>query len=243
MNACGVLFDVDDTLVDLESAMRAAFRDLASVHCLQEGTVWEDAAWEAALGTFCEDAGGQYARYLAGDLSFLEQRIARVRDAYRAAGAPVPDPQSLLRWEDEYEQVVRRRWRPFDDVPHALDRLRHAGVAVGAVTNNVADYQREKLRIAGLESIEVVVGTDTVGAVKPDAAIFHEGARQLGLAPEQCAYVGDNPVVDGAGAREAGLVSVLVDRRDLVDAPAGVTKVSTLEAAVDFVLGAPARVE
>lgn len=243
MSPAGVLFDVDDTLVDLQSAMRATFRELASAHLLREGIVWDDAGWEAALSSFSGDAGQQYARYLAGELSFLEQRIARVRDAYRAAGAAVPDPQSLLPWEDEYEQAVRRRWRPFGDVPEALTRLRTAGVAVGAVTNNEARYQREKLRIAGLEGIEVVVGTDTVGEAKPAPGIFHEGARQLGLTPAECVYVGDNPLVDGAGARDAGLGSVLVDRSRSVEAPEGVTKVATLEAAVDFVLGAPARVE
>ncbi|GAA1170439.1 HAD-IA family hydrolase [Nesterenkonia xinjiangensis] len=243
MSPAGVLFDVDDTLVDLEGAMRATFRELASAHLLREGVVWEDSAWEAAESSFCGDAGQQYARYLAGELSFLEQRIARVRDAYRAAGAPVPDPQSLLHWEDGYEQAVRRRWRPFSDVPEALARLRSAGVAVGAVTNNVAAYQRAKLGIAGLGGFDVVVGTDTVGEVKPAPAIFHEGARQLDLAPASCAYVGDNPVVDGVGARDAGLESVLVDRKGIVESPEGVTKVATVEAAVDFVLGAPARVE
>ncbi|GAB3188583.1 HAD family hydrolase [Nesterenkonia suensis] len=238
-----MLFDVDDTLVDLRSAMRSAFRELASAHLRRERVVWEPAAWEAAESSFCEDAGQQYARYLAGELSFWGQRVARVRDAYRAAGSAVPDAEGLIAWEDEYERVVRQRWRPFDDVPEALARLRSAGVAVAAVTNNVASYQREKLSIAGLEGFDVVVGTDTVGAVKPAPEIFLEGARRLGLDAQQCAYVGDDPWADGVGAQDAGLESVLVDRRGTVEAPDGVTKVATVEAAVDFVLKAPARVE
>jgi putative hydrolase of the HAD superfamily len=43
-----------------------------------------------------------------------------------------------------------------------------------------------------------------LGIRKPDPAIFLEAARQAGVAPEYCAYVGDNPKRDILGTHNAG---------------------------------------
>ena len=37
--------------------------------------------------------------------------------------------------------------------------------------------------------------------------------KRLGLKPEQCVYVGDNPEVDFAGAKTLGIRTVLIDRK------------------------------
>ncbi|GAA3285720.1 HAD family hydrolase [Nesterenkonia halobia] len=240
----GVLFDVDDTLVDLGTAMRATVVELAA----QLPAALDLEARRRAAELFAQDGRRRYHAYLAGELSFVEQRVARMRDACAALGVPLPDrgaPAEALAelWGEPYEQAMRRRWGPFDDVHPSLDALEAAGFAVGAVTNNVAAYQTEKLRTAGLERIADVVGIDAVGVVKPDPAIFHEGARRLGLAPEQCVYIGDDPAADGIGARDAGMLSVLVDRAGRHAEIEGVTKVNSLRAALDFVHRAGGRVE
>lgn len=240
----GVLFDVDDTLVDLGSAMRATVVELAA----QLPAALDLEARRRAAELFAQDGRRRYHAYLAGELSFVEQRVARMRDACAALGVPLPDrgasAEALAElWGEPYEQAMRRRWGPFDDVHPSLDALEAAGFAVGAVTNNVAAYQTEKLRTAGLERIADVVGIDAVGVVKPDPAIFHEGARRLGLVPEQCVYIGDDPAADGIGARDARMLSVLVDRAGRHAEIEGVTKVKSLRAALDFVHRAGGRVE
>lgn len=240
----GVLFDVDDTLIDLGSAMRATFVELsAGLLAALDG-----AARRRAAEVFVRDAERRYHAYLAGELSFVEQRLARVRDACAAVGVVLaahgPAAATLGEiWGEQYEDAMRRRWRPFDDVHSGLDALEAAGISVAAVTNNVAEYQMDKLRTAGLARVRQVVGIDAVGAAKPDPAIFREGARRLGLLPEQCAYVGDDPAADGIGARDAGMLSVLVDRHGRHAEIDGVTKVNSLRAALDFVDSTRSRVE
>jgi putative hydrolase of the HAD superfamily len=102
--------------------------------------------------------------------------------------------------------------RAFDDVVPFLEALEHAGIAYGAVSNNVHDYQRDKLDHAGLERIRILVGIDAVGVAKPDPAIFHEGLRLLGAPAERTVYVGDNPHHDVVGAQGAGLRGIWLNR-------------------------------
>jgi len=49
-----------------------------------------------------------------------------------------------------------------------------------------------------------VILSSRVGVRKPDPEIYWMAARQVGVAPEKCAYVGDNPVRDVEGCRAAG---------------------------------------
>lgn len=236
----GVLFDVDDTLVDLRAAMASMFSEL-SAQWLRGHSA--EARQRAAVA-FAGDVHGRYERYLAGELGFGEQRAMRFVDALAEIGVAAPEPAVLEEWNSLYEAGISGRWAAFDDVGVSLDRLRAAGVRIAAVTNNVADYQRRKLSAAGLaERFSAVIGIEEAAAPKPAPEMFHAGARAVGLGPSDCAYVGDNPIADGEGARDAGMVSVLVDRGGGVEAPCGVTKVASCEAAVDFVLGRCSRVE
>ena len=66
----GVLFDIDDTLVDLRSAAIDAFLKMVSdplerVPAEQKRNAAQD---------FADDGAGAYERYMAGEISFLGQR-------------------------------------------------------------------------------------------------------------------------------------------------------------------------
>ena len=48
---------------------------------------------------------------------------------------------------------------------------------------------------------------------KPDPALFHRALERLGAEPADALHVGDRVELDLAGARAAGIDSVLIDRR------------------------------
>ena len=96
---------------------------------------------------------------------------------------------------------------PYDDVVPGLLRLRDR-VLVGSISNGNAD-----LRTIGLSHhFKVSVAAHEFGVAKPDAAIFLAACRELGVAPEDAVYVGDDVLLDVQGAQRAGLRAVWMNR-------------------------------
>ena len=73
-------------------------------------------------------------------------------------------------------------------------------------------------RVAGLFSATVL--SSKVRIRKPDPAIYHLACRAAEVKPEECAYVGDNPVRDVEGTRAAGFgMMVRIDEPSSEKAP------------------------
>lgn len=182
-------------------------------------------AFDVALEAFVHDPKDFYNAYINGKMSFAEQRLSRVVEAMNILQLDGAPDEEL--WIVGYEEIVSQNWAPFDDVEPLLAALQERGIAYGAATNNVTDYQRHKLEQAGLP-FEVVIGTDITGKPKPDPSMFLEGVRRLGSTPGRTMMIGDDVINDGLGARDAGLISLLVDRKNTLQNPERVYKVSSL---------------
>jgi len=91
----------------------------------------------------------------------------------------------------------------------ALDALSRRGCALGVVSNVMRTpgvVLRSVLEGPGLlESFAVLTFSDECGIRKPDPEIFLRTLRHIGVAPEQAVHVGDDPVLDVEGARDAGM--------------------------------------
>ena len=142
----GVLFDIDDTLVDLNSAAIKGFDHLTAEDFRDVPAVLR----EHVARDYADDGAGAYERYMAGELTFLGQRAERIQRAYGLAGVDAPPAEGLGVWSARFEEVVQDMWAPFPDVHDCLDALDALGIPYGAVSNNVENYQRNKLRLAGL---------------------------------------------------------------------------------------------
>jgi putative hydrolase of the HAD superfamily len=205
----GVLFDIDDTLVDLHAAMKDAM--IAAGRPLLPD--FGPADWDGFAAMYMADAGRYYERYVAGEFSFTEQRGLRARAVFAHLGVPGFDAVAEQEWIEDFERAQPRSIKAYPDVAPTLDALDAAGIPYGAVSNNVHDYQRAKLDHAGLQRIGILVGIDTVNAAKPEPKVFWEGCRLLGTLPGETLYVGDNYLIDGVGSAAAGLQAVWLDRK------------------------------
>jgi len=216
MHVKGILFDVDETLVDHDWAVKTAIEGHLDELGLPSGP--------DALAQWMELEGLHFSRYLAGELTFPDQRRERARDM---VGYPMTDAEADA-WLDGYVRRFESAWAPFTDAVWAVDSL--SDLSLGVVTNLEVCYQRAKLACVGLlDRFGCLIGTDTVGVPKPSPEIFHAGCAALGLEPAETMYVGDRLEVDALGARDAGLVGVWLDRTGLGVAPAGVPVINTLE--------------
>ncbi len=138
-----------------------------------------------------------------------------------------------------YAIFFRERNR-VDFYADALDGLRRiaARVPVAALTNGNADLAA--IGIAGLFRFQL--GAREFGAAKPDAGIFLEACRRLGVAPCEVLHVGDHPQSDVAGAAGAGLRTCWIDRGDHAwpdDLPGAHLRVDTLTALADWLDALP----
>jgi len=94
------------------------------------------------------------------------------------------------------------------DVRPGLARLQRA-FTLASLSNGNADLGRIGLGAA----FAVSLNARQIGAGKPDPRCFERLVRDLGLAPGEILYVGDDPWLDVTAARAAGCRSAWMNRR------------------------------
>jgi putative hydrolase of the HAD superfamily len=90
-----------------------------------------------------------------------------------------------------------------------LAELRSKGFKVGIVTNGETDFQTRHINALGLaDLVDTILISESEGVRKPEREIFTHAALRLGVDPEGCIFVGDNPAADILGAHAAGMRTV-----------------------------------
>ncbi|HEY0505610.1 MAG TPA: phosphoglycolate phosphatase, partial [Lysobacter sp.] len=146
-------------------------------------------------------------------LEQLRPHVSKGARAMVAAAFPdVPDDERE-RWIPEfldcYQRALGHHGTLFDGVDAMLDTLENAGCIWGIVTNKPEYLARKLMPVLGWEQrCAVLIGGDTLSARKPDPLPLIVAAERIGVAPEQCVYVGDDER-DIIAARAAGMPSVV----------------------------------
>lgn len=178
-----VLFDFDGTVVDTHDLILASFH-----HAVQDvlGVDYADAVFERTIG---KPLAVQMEDFAADPA--VQEELCR---SYREHNARV------------HEKLIRI----FPGMKEAVGALRAAGLKTGIVTSKRHGSTLRGMRAFDLEPLfDVVVASDDCPAHKPDPEPVRQAARQLGVAPEMCAYVGDSPYDMQAGLG-AGCLTVAV---------------------------------
>ncbi len=126
-----------------------------------------------------------------------------------------PEPQRPRTDEEvaavlaEYRAAYARNWRntsaPYPGIAELLDRLAAAAVPCGVVSNKAHDFTLDCVdAFLGGWRWAAVVGHREGHPRKPDPAGALEAAARIGVAPEDCLFVGDSDV-DMMTARNAGM--------------------------------------
>ncbi|RCS28836.1 HAD family hydrolase [Rhodanobacter denitrificans] len=134
---------------------------------------------------------------------FTRQRQLTLQQAFAACG--VDDAPVRALWEIYF--AARNRVELYPDSLPALERIT-ARWPLASLTNGNADLQRIGIHA---HFAHHVCARDS-GVAKPDPRIFLVAAERLGVAPEQILHVGDDPAMDIAGARDAGLRTAWINR-------------------------------
>jgi putative hydrolase of the HAD superfamily len=135
---------------------------------------------------------------------------ASLADLRERCAALVSDKLGTEITVDELLEAIR--FDAYPDAIPALRSLRDRGQRLVAVSNWDCSLPRvlERCGIGGL--LDGAVSSAVAGARKPDPAIFVPALELAGCGPEEALHVGDTLVEDAAGARAAGIRSLLIDR-------------------------------
>ena len=180
-----VVFDLDDTLAVTEadrSTLLEAAADRADV------TLTFDR--ESYLDAHREHSG-------------TESRLP-VFEALVDARADAP---GLTR---AYRETIGDALAPVEGAEAVLSALR-GRYRLGLLTDGPGRTQRDKLgRLGWGDAFDAIVVTGPIESPKPDRRAFETVVDELGVAPADAAYVGDDPDRDISGAAAAGLATVQV---------------------------------
>ena len=204
-----VLFDLGNTLVTywqreewpavLHEAIAAVIRFLDREGGLRvsERTVWERVQ--------------EHSRGLPGHRVYpLEGRLAAIFVVDR-------EGPLVAKASRQFMAPLFARGRLCADALPTLAALREAGCKTAIVSNSPwgspATLWREEIERLGLRSqVDADVFCGDVGWRKPARPIFDAVLGRLGLMPERCLFVGDDPRWDLVGPRALGMQALLIDR-------------------------------
>jgi phosphoglycolate phosphatase len=183
MSSRAALFDLDGTLLDSLHDIGAAMNHALAYHGLPVHPLPD------------------YRFFVGEGVGVL------VRKAVPAGREELHEPV-LATYRARYAECMLDTTRPFPGIPRLLARLAAEGVKL-AVLSNKPDAATRRLVEALLPEVpfEAVQGERAGVPRKPDPTAALDLAASLGVAPEDCAFIGDT-AVDMGTARAAGMYAV-----------------------------------
>ena len=135
-----------------------------------------------------------------------------------AAGFPEERLDEAIPLLDQLYVGGHEPWVPIAGAAEAMLALEAAGYGLAIVSNaeGTMEAQLAGGRVCSVDGgamakVSIVVDSHVVGIEKPDPRIFELALGALGVAPDQCLYVGDTVLFDVNGARAAGIEAVHID--------------------------------
>lgn len=194
-------FDFDHTLGIDHGLERHAYERLAAE--LGVAPALEDSQRKAALEELL-------ARFRANELSLEAAVEAFVTGIIEVARGHAPRP-ATERYREICYQLVDELVQPMAGAAELLGELAQRGVRTAILTNGWSPLQQLKIaRALGAYGGAVLV-SDQIGTAKPAGVAFARLADALQCARGSIWYVGDNPLVDVAGAHAAGMRAAWFD--------------------------------
>jgi len=189
----GIVFDLDETLIDRKGSLDCYACRLWS--SFQPRAVHSE---EQFLAVFHQlDGNGRVPRP-----KFFEElsRVAFTNvDAAKIA--------------DHFDSVAWQKPMLFPRVLDVIRILKSRGYVIGVATNGGSVSQNAKIINSGLAPhLDAFVISEEFGATKPDPSIYEEITRRLHIDPTASWFVGDDPISDVIGPAEFGFATAWIER-------------------------------
>jgi len=213
----GVLFDLDNTLIDWREAGDWGFTERKHLDLVHGFLEEHDRPLTCSTNHFAQSfRDAAIDAWEESRTTLRAPHIVKVMQTVLAELGFEPDEIiSMNMVMEAYEWGIVEGVKTFPDVPPALEKLIDDGIKIGIVTNAwqpmwmrdpelkhhklLKYFPEQKLRISAAD----------VGYLKPHPTIFMHALKQMGTKPQNTLFIGDNPAADISGAQKAGMRAVL----------------------------------
>ncbi len=216
-----VIFDFDGTLVDFVNS------DIASLSYIHS-----DTKANVTLNDFIDRAVFHIMRFHelvdSGSANPLTLHHYRLTNTFKDFN---------IAWDDsfvsKYKAKLLEYTEPYPGVKPLLQKL-YGHVKLGILTNAYDQImQTKRIRTSGLyDFFNWIQISGEEEYAKPDSKAFHKACKRLGHKSDECLFIGDSPKYDIAGAKTAGLQTILIQR-----------EISDLQVDPDFIVNSIEEVE
>lgn len=188
MNA--VLFDLDNTLYDVEQYFFGAFRMISEYLSKKYGVPRQNIYKK--LVEIWKEKTSMYPRLFNDLLNFFKIDEKEV--------------QNLLKLFNGYDGRIK----PYPDTVPTLNALREKGYKLGLITDGNSERQERKIKLLNIQHFFNVITYTKEIEPKPSPVSYLKTLKKLDVDPPNAFYVADNPLIDFEGAKKAGIKTIRI---------------------------------
>lgn len=202
-----LIFDVDDTLYDLEGPFRKTFEDyhydqydIDVDRLFQYVRFYSDQAFDDSV---------------SGKISMDDMYAYRLQMAFQEFRFDL-SREDALKFQRTYA-AYQKKISMTDTMRRGLDRISSTPGFLGIISNGMYEHQMDKVRALGLTKWipkDHILISEECGFSKPDVRIFQYAKEKWDLDPKDTWYVGDTFENDVAGPKKAGWHAVWFNHRN-----------------------------
>ncbi|MHB8105275.1 MAG: HAD family hydrolase [Dehalococcoidales bacterium] len=193
------LFDLDDTLYDAQQYFLGAY-GAVSKYIAKKYNVSEQKVYDTSV-ELRRQKTGMYPFLFNDLLNLLHLDPGGVED--------------IVRIYNDYNGELK----PYPDAIPTLQELKRKQYRLGILTDGNVARQKRKIEALGFKALFNAIIYAREIASKPSALPYIEAAKRLDVKPADAVYIGDNPLLDFKGAKEAGLKTVRIRRGEFKNVP------------------------
>jgi putative hydrolase of the HAD superfamily len=213
MTLKAVLFDLDDTLLDWAGRStewaeyeRPFLRRVFDYAGSLGNPMQSFEAFELDFRNRARDAWDH------GRATFIAPHLGRLLVESAEAHGAAPGSLQIEAVLDAYQWTAVPGTQAFPEIGDVLSELRQNNLQIAIVTNAFQPMivRDAEIAVHGILPYfpEYRFSAADVGYLKPHAAIFQHALEQMGIAPAEAVFVGDNLVADVSGAQGVGMKAV-----------------------------------
>ncbi|MBM4423959.1 MAG: HAD family hydrolase [Chloroflexi bacterium] len=207
-----ILFDLDGTLLLSDHSPAEQF----ILFCARLGHLFDDDAprrlerWQHEYWSKRHQVDADLAEH-GKDKFWLAYSVQQMQ--FLGVSGPLDD-YSLKLEEWFRDEFIHTPVVP-DDVRPTLTHLHNSGITLGLVSNRASPLDTVTAEIGLTDLFDFTLSAAQAASWKPEAEIFLKAVHLAKATPDTAVYIGDNYFADIVGARNAGLIPILIDRRNI----------------------------